>query len=373
MNGVVDFTQTSFWISVVSMYVPWAIFFSVVVLTKACSIPRSGTLWPRMVRREPNAEHRNRTITKVLGGRRYLGCYLLAITIFSLGILRDYLYNQALAMQPTNPALQNTPVRALAIVLFIAGNVFVLSSMWMLGVTGTYLGDYFGILMDEMVTGFPFNVLADPMYWGSSANFVAVALWFAKPAGLILSVIVILTYAVALRFEGYVGLTNPVPLRPTSTRRRLSVSAWPRPPQHLPTWPRRPAVRTRPARPPARKPGSVLRSGPKCARGMWPFLHNGAWNAVRRAPRDAGHRGPFDVCSRSAVDVCRYPTEWCAVSPGMAPCACPYRASRRRVHVFRADDPSTTCPQRLYFRIVSIRRYASSSCSPRQCRGTRCD
>jgi phosphatidylethanolamine N-methyltransferase len=49
--------------------------------------------------------------------------------------------------------------------------------MWALGVTGTYLGDYFGILMSEMVTGFPFNVMSDPMYWGSSMCFVGVALW----------------------------------------------------------------------------------------------------------------------------------------------------------------------------------------------------
>lgn len=35
--------------------------------------------------------------------------------------------------------------------------------MWRLGVVGTYLGDYFGILMEERVTAFPFNVMDDPM------------------------------------------------------------------------------------------------------------------------------------------------------------------------------------------------------------------
>lgn len=50
--------------------------------------------------------------------------------------------------------------------------------MWALGITGTYLGDYFGILMDDIVTGFPFNVMGDPMYWGSSMCFVGVALWW---------------------------------------------------------------------------------------------------------------------------------------------------------------------------------------------------
>ncbi len=39
------------------------------------------------------------------------------------------------------------------------------------------------------------------MYWGSSMSFVAVALWFGKPAGLLLSVLVVLVYALALRYE----------------------------------------------------------------------------------------------------------------------------------------------------------------------------
>lgn len=115
-----------------------------------------------------------------------------------------------MALQPSHPALEHPAVRALAVVLFAVGTTLVVSSMWVLGVTGTYLGDYFGILMDHMVTGFPFNVVGDPMYWGSSANFLATALWYAKPAGIVLSVIVVVTYTVALRYEGYVVLlTRP--------------------------------------------------------------------------------------------------------------------------------------------------------------------
>lgn len=86
-------------------------------------------------------------------------------------------YNHALSEQPVNAHLLHPAVKVLGGALFAAGNVFVLSSMWALGVTGTYLGDYFGILMEEMVTGFPFNVMSDPMYWGSSMCFVGVSLW----------------------------------------------------------------------------------------------------------------------------------------------------------------------------------------------------
>lgn len=74
--------------------------------------------------------------------------------------------------------------------------------MYALGVTGTYLGDYFGILMDERVTGFPFNVCENPMYVGSSLNFLATALWRASPAGILLTLIVYIVYQIALMFEG---------------------------------------------------------------------------------------------------------------------------------------------------------------------------
>lgn len=73
--------------------------------------------------------------------------------------------------------------------------------MWALGVTGTYLGDYFGILMDHMVTGFPFNVTDAPMYWGSTCSFAGTALLYNKPAGLLLSAVVFLCYKVALSYE----------------------------------------------------------------------------------------------------------------------------------------------------------------------------
>lgn len=85
--------------------------------------------------------------------------------------------------------------------LFVIGNVLVLSSMWALGVTGTYLGDYFGILMDEKVEGFPFNVTGAPMYWGSTCSFLGTALYKGKAAGVFLTIEVFFMYLIALQFE----------------------------------------------------------------------------------------------------------------------------------------------------------------------------
>lgn len=38
-------------------------------------------------------------------------------------------------------------------------------------------GDYFGILKDSRVTGFPFNICENPMYTGCTLSFLGTALW----------------------------------------------------------------------------------------------------------------------------------------------------------------------------------------------------
>jgi phosphatidylethanolamine N-methyltransferase len=111
------------------------------------------------------------------------------------------LYERALRSQPSHPLLETAIVKVAAYGLLAAGNTLVLSSMWALGVTGTYLGDYFGILMDHRVTSFPFNVTDAPMYYGSTMSFLGTALLFGKPAGVLLTLEVLLVYLVALRFE----------------------------------------------------------------------------------------------------------------------------------------------------------------------------
>jgi phosphatidylethanolamine N-methyltransferase len=80
--------------------------------------------------------------------------------------------------------------------------MFVFFSMKALGVHGTYAGDYFGILMKERVTDFPFNVLDNPMYIGSTMCFLGTAVWYASPTGVLLTAWVWVTYMIgALGFE----------------------------------------------------------------------------------------------------------------------------------------------------------------------------
>lgn len=191
----------------------------------------------------PPLEYRNKTITRLFGGNPRNGCYFLAVMIFSFGIFRDSLcvswpikasldanlcamflvrrYHRALENQPRKALLPEPFATLVPAFLFIVGQTFVITSTWALGITGTFLGDYFGILMDHRVEGyahctssviivfsslirFPFNVLRDPMYVGSTMCFAAGALWYERPAGLLITLYVYIVYVIALRFEGSV-------------------------------------------------------------------------------------------------------------------------------------------------------------------------
>lgn len=167
------------------------------LLVSACSIAFNPLFWNIVARQE----YRNKLLTKLFGGNSGAACYALAATIFSLGIVRDLLFKSAIAEQPSHPLLETPYVQAAAVALFLTGNILVVTSTWSLGITGTFLGDYFGFLMDEMVTGFPFNVTGAPMYWGSTLSFFATSLYFAKPAGILLTFWVYIVYVIALRYE----------------------------------------------------------------------------------------------------------------------------------------------------------------------------
>lgn len=108
--------------------------------------------------------------------------------------------------QPQSPILPEPFNTIVPAILFLAGQTLVIASTWALGITGTFLGDYFGILMDHRVEGFPFNVLRDPMYVGSTMCFAATALWYERPAGLLVTAYVYVVYLLALKYEGCVRL-----------------------------------------------------------------------------------------------------------------------------------------------------------------------
>ncbi|KAI6002379.1 phospholipid methyltransferase-domain-containing protein [Pisolithus orientalis] len=161
------------------------------------SITFNSTAW-NMVARNCT----KKTITRAFSSP-YHGCYFLAILIFTFGLVRDHLYQCALLDQPHVPLLPEPLATLVPVLLFIVGQVFVLTLTYALEITGTFLGGYFGILTNDRVEGFPFNVLRDPMYVGSTLCFAATALWcYKRPAGLLITLYVYIVYLIALRYEG---------------------------------------------------------------------------------------------------------------------------------------------------------------------------
>lgn len=167
------------------------------LLISAASIAFNPLFWNIVARKE----YHNQLLSNLFGGRKQTACYGLAATIFSLGLVRDWLYKTAITQQASHPLLAGQQFQLAGYALLAFGNILVISSTYRLGITGTFLGDYFGILLDEMVTGFPFNVTSSPMYTGSTLSFLGTALLFGKPAGLVLTAWVYIVYQVALRYE----------------------------------------------------------------------------------------------------------------------------------------------------------------------------
>ena len=140
-------------------------------------------------------EYYFKVLRTICCGSRYTACYALGTWIFCFSIYRDLAVDWAIQAQSHAPLLPASAHQLLTSLLppslavsadalhsllgglvLACGSVLVVSSMWKLGFTGTYLGDYCGIYMDAMVQGFPFNTMGNPMYNGSTLCFLGRAI-----------------------------------------------------------------------------------------------------------------------------------------------------------------------------------------------------
>ncbi|XP_050408021.1 phosphatidylethanolamine N-methyltransferase isoform X2 [Patella vulgata] len=146
-------------------------------------------------------EYRTKGFSKAIGSSR-VACIMLAVTIVLLGILRDWLFGKAVQAQPRWLPFQDSRILLAGYAIISIGCVLVISSFLSLGIFGTFLGDYFGILMKERVTGFPFNIVDNPMYLGATLNFLGYAVTEASLVGFLLTFLVGVVYKIAILFEG---------------------------------------------------------------------------------------------------------------------------------------------------------------------------
>ncbi|KAJ8036744.1 Phosphatidyl-N-methylethanolamine N-methyltransferase [Holothuria leucospilota] len=150
-------------------------------------------------------EYNTKLISKLCGSAK-AGCILLGATIIFFTFIRSRRYHIVLESQPYLSDcyfFMGWPVLTwIGLALIGWGLVLGVSSLYVLGFYGTYLGDYFGILMDAKVTSFPFSVTLHPMYYGSWMQYLGIALWYRSPAGLLLCCLLLIAYRTAISFEG---------------------------------------------------------------------------------------------------------------------------------------------------------------------------
>lgn len=154
-------------------------------------------------------EYKTHFLTRLFRGHNKAACIFNGIIIFVIGLTRDFLYQRMLENQPSFTPLEDMyswphtklTIDIVAGLLLVFGNTLVLGAYYQLGLIGTYLGDYFGILLPNKVSGFPFSISSSPMYDGSTINFLAVALYKRSIAGAVVALFVFICYRIACIFE----------------------------------------------------------------------------------------------------------------------------------------------------------------------------
>ena len=145
-------------------------------------------------------EYRTHLVSRVAGGPKR-GVTLLAMGILSFNYMRTTLFHKVMEDHSICSPMKSSLFDALGYLLIVIGAIFVIASSYRLGFFCSFMGDYFGILLEEKVTNFPFNVVGDPMYVGSTLVYLGFSLQHGSLVGMILTGCIALSYAVALLFE----------------------------------------------------------------------------------------------------------------------------------------------------------------------------
>ena len=128
------------------------------------------------------------------------GVYASFVLIFTLGITRNLLFKFVVDEQQKLD-LPYMCIDVIGYIIYAAGIILVVGSSIRLKIVGTYLGDYFGILFPNRITGFPYNITDSPMYDGSVLNFLGHSILYRSPVGVMLTIWVWIIYRIGCMFE----------------------------------------------------------------------------------------------------------------------------------------------------------------------------
>jgi methylene-fatty-acyl-phospholipid synthase len=145
-------------------------------------------------------EFHTKYFSKLTGDNR-LAADIFAHILIEMGIFRNFMYFRVVKNQPQFDIGYDDLITIISYTMFAIGLILVFGAYYRLGIHGIYYADYFGILMKEKVTAFPYNATDNPMYGGSTLIFLSGALNTKAYCGFGLTILALLMYIVASILE----------------------------------------------------------------------------------------------------------------------------------------------------------------------------
>ncbi|ORZ32476.1 phospholipid methyltransferase family protein [Catenaria anguillulae PL171] len=143
-------------------------------------------------------EYNTRIFTKAIGKN---AIYFYAVYLILSALARDYVIDLAMVQDAGSLVLFPTTIaQSLGYSLFAAGILINLWTLKALGIKNMYNGDSFGFLMDEIVTGGPYQYWNDPQYVGTSFACLGYAIVYQSAAGYALAAIMWVVFQISVKF-----------------------------------------------------------------------------------------------------------------------------------------------------------------------------
>ncbi|EDQ88041.1 uncharacterized protein MONBRDRAFT_33076 [Monosiga brevicollis MX1] len=120
---------------------------------------------------------------------------------FQMGIADDKTSFDVLLPFFPNATVFHNIFFAVGAATVLVGTVLTSASFIRLGIFGTYMGEFFGVMLSEKITTFPFDVVDNPMYFGSSLMHIGLAIMEQSPVGVVLGAVVFWWYYMAALYE----------------------------------------------------------------------------------------------------------------------------------------------------------------------------
>ncbi|KAF6026364.1 PEMT [Bugula neritina] len=146
-------------------------------------------------------EYHTQVFSKAFGSPK-LACFTLSLLQILSSNCRNYYIKETMVNQKHFETPYNDLLVIVEYCIVAVGGLLVVTAFFRLGWFGTWHGDHFGLLLDEKVTAFPYNVVEHPMHVGGTLNFLGLALGTRSLVGLLLTMWVKGVYYVTELVEG---------------------------------------------------------------------------------------------------------------------------------------------------------------------------